>query len=846
MRSIQLSVISAVLLLLYSPRLDAAPTVSNLSLRGLQIGATTVLTIDGEDLLPEPQLLGSLPLAKVTLLPNGAPNRIQLEVTLAAEVMPGIYAFRLANAKGISVPFLLGVDRLPQQAFAPQISVVPIAMHGSIAGEQRLQMTLIGKRGQRLVADVEAQRLGSGLRPVIRLFDQRGVQIAWSGPQAAINMDARVDTLLPSDGNYTLELHDVLYRAPNPAPFRLKVGDLHYADLAFPLALSRGAKGSVRLLSSVPGDPKVELEFDGGLLPGELPVNWACVREFTGAQPRIAVSEFAEYVEQPAGGGLQEIPAIPAGINGILGAANEEDRYLLKVTPGAKLQFDVTARRRGSALDGVLSLLDEQGNGLASNDDRPGTPDPGLDFTVPEGANKIVVALRDLHRRGGAGFVYRIVVRDLGQPDFSVNVPTVAINVPPGGAQVIPVEVQRTGYGGPIEISIDGLPAGMQLTGNTIPAGATSGLVTVSAPNSAPAGAPGSPPAAAPVAARVAIVGKSVDPPRVRLARLPDTGISRGLPWLRSEIGLALTEPGPFALQWISEETNMPLGGKLPIKVAIQRAGGVAGNIRFRLLTTQPPIKKTVKQNNIDVQVDDVDRMLRLEGTPQFGPEVKEADLNLLVPVDLPMQPWSVVLVGELLAGETVVSSSTTIVRSCTPKGELPRLVFEDEEAFVAMLTQGGGQASLEAADKQSGKASLKVTPDQRFNPMLANLGVKIREKPAAGEFRYLQFAWKKKGGDSVCLQLNHDGAWGPGGSGRPDAKFRYHSGPGPECYGASLLVDAKLPEQFVVVTRDLFADFGEFTLTGLAFSPMNGEFALYDHLYLARTPGDFELVMPK
>jgi len=844
-RSILLCAISAALLL-PSRHGEAAPTITNLSLHGLQIGAATVLTIDGTDLLLDPQLLGSLPLAKVTLLPNGAPNRIQLEVTLAAEATPGIHAFRLANAKGISPPFLLGVDRLPQQAFAPQISALPIAMHGAIAGEQRLQMTLIGKRGQRLVVDCEAQRLGSGLRPVVRLFDQRGVQVAWSGPQAAITMDARIDTLLPADGNYTVELHDVLYRAPNPAPFRLKIGDLHYADLAFPLALSRGTKGPVRLLSSVPGDPSVEVEFGSGLHPGELPLNWTGVREFTGAQPQIAVSEFAEFVEQPSSGGLQEISTVPAGISGILGAANEEDRYQLKVTPGAKLQFEVIARRRGSVMDGVLSLLGEQGNSLASNDDRPGTPDPGLDFTVPEGVNKIVVALRDLHRRGGAGFVYRIVIRDLGQPDFSITVPTAALNIPPGGAQVIPVDVQRMGYGGAVEISIDGLPAGMQLAGNTIPAGANSGLVTVSAPNSAQAAAPASPPATASVAARVAVVGKSADPPRVRRARLPETGLSRGLPWLRSEIGLALTEPGPFVLQWISEETNLPLGGKLPIKVAIQRSNGVAGNIRFRLLTTQPPIKKTVKQNNVDVQVDDLDRMLRLEGTPQFAPEVKEVDLNLLVPVDLPMQPWSVVLVGELLSGETVVASCSTVVRSCMPKGELPRLVFEDEEAFVAMLTQGGGQASLESAEKQSGKASLKITPDQRFNPMLANLGVKIREKPAVGEFRYLQFAWKKKGGDSICLQLNHDGSWGPGGSGRPDAKFRYHSGPGPECYGASLLVDAKLPEQFVIVTRDLFADFGEFTLTGLAFSPMNGEFALYDHLYLARTPADFELVPAK
>ena len=48
-----------------------------------------------------------------------------------------------------------------------------------------------------------------------------------------------------------------------------------------------------------------------------------------------------------------------------------------------------------------------------------------------------------------------------------------------------------------------------------------------------------------------------------------------------------------------------------------------------------------------------------------------------------------------------------------------------------------------------------------------------------------------------------------------------------------------------MVVTRDLFADFGAFTLTGLALSPMDGDFALFDHIYLGRSVRDFELATP-
>jgi hypothetical protein len=143
---------------------------------------------------------------------------------------------------------------------------------------------------------------------------------------------------------------------------------------------------------------------------------------------------------------------------------------------------------------------------------------------------------------------------------------------------------------------------------------------------------------------------------------------------------------------------------------------------------------------------------------------------------------------------------------------------------------------------KYSGTASLRITPDQRYNPNLPGMSLKIRENPAPGEYRFLRFAWRKQAGRSICLQLAHDGKFGPAG-GKPS--FRYHAGPGPECYGASLSLDAKLPTDFVVVTRDLYADFGEFTLTGLGFSAIDGVHALFDHIHLARHLHDLELIKP-
>ena len=115
-----------------------------------------------------------------------------------------------------------------------------------------------------------------------------------------------------------------------------------------------------------------------------------------------------------------------------------------------------------------------------------------------------------------------------------------------------------------------------------------------------------------------------------------------------------------------------------------------------------------------------------------------------------------------------------------------PLPVFEDQPEFVANLSQGAGTATLLSEDHFTGAASVRVTPEQRYNPALPGLGVKIRQNPAPGEYRYLQFAWKKQGGQRVCLQVNHDGQWGPVPSVSP-LKFRYDAGPGPgESYGGA------------------------------------------------------------
>ena len=205
------------------------------------------------------------------------------------------------------------------------------ALDGSLTGGTILRTVFDGKAGQRVVVDLESRRLGSKLNPVVHLLDARNAKIAWGQTNPVIAGDARLATL-PSDGRYTVELHDALYCGAEPGEFRLKIGDLHFADGVFPLGGRRGTKGLFELIGTnlAPGQ-MVEADLAGGALV--LPAHWPSGQLLTGSAPPILVGDVPEIVEHSAGPNLQSVAA-PAAIDGRLLAAREEDRYLIGVTPG--------------------------------------------------------------------------------------------------------------------------------------------------------------------------------------------------------------------------------------------------------------------------------------------------------------------------------------------------------------------------------------------------------------------------------------------------------------------------------------------------------------------------------
>ncbi len=186
---------------------------------------------------------------------------------------------------------------------------------------------------------------------------------------------------------------------------------------------------------------------------------------------------------------------------------------------------------------------------------------------------------------------------------------------------------------------------------------------------------------------------------------------------------------------------------------------------------------------------------------------------------------------------QAAADSAPVHYRALAVGEQLPTLfrVFEELGTLTAVEADASGSAGIDASERHYGGRSIRVTPAGRFRLELP-AGVPIRERPLWGEARFIRFAVKKQGGGRVAVELE-------------DAQFReaaarYDLGPGKPAYDAATRIwQDNLPKDWVVMTRDLFADFGPLDVRALVVGAPDGEAAFIDHVYLARNPADFDLI---
>lgn len=629
------------------------PEITTVSQFGLQLGQTTMLVITGANLAPDSQLLLPPGIEKQVVRPTSNANRLEVDVTLAANLPTGCYPLRVRTLQGVSNAVAMGVDALPQIAAGASTPdkpiTLPAAISGTLSGQQQSRTWFMGQAGQRFVAELECKRLGAAMSPVLELKNARGapLNIQWGRP--AFDGDPRIETTLPVDGLYSIELHDLSYAAQGRNDYRLLIGDLKIADVAFPPAVVAGTERPVQLFGPGADEPLATLPADVKSASPGLPRSVAppSALGLSGPAPRVLATEAVEISEESqANGQFQSIdaqfaerPHVPVGVNGRIAKPDEVDTYVLQVKPGVALNISATSALRSTLSPQISVTSHPEGAVLAASEDKP-----VLDVTPPAAAVRVVV--KDVNGHGGPRSVYRLRIAPANQPEYSLNVSASGAVLARDGTAALRVDVTRAGYGGPVKIALVGAPD-VAVSPAEIPAGVSKAFLTLAMAN----------PAAAQAGAfyKAQLVGESLglNPPLRRGARNPGEGRLAMIPDDQGEIGLSVAGPAGLALEvgTLPPAFYKGIDTALPVSVAVKAPEGAAvvhHAIRLTLLTTESA-RQIVDPTDPGRQRKISAPLVRSAPGQALAPGEAAGRLQVLVPLDIGESDMDCVIRAEVV-----------------------------------------------------------------------------------------------------------------------------------------------------------------------------------------------------
>ena len=444
----------------------------------------------------------------------------------------GHHDIRVLSTYGVSNPrtFVVG-DRIefkevePNNTPAKATSVsINSVVNGEIANATDIDCFCFdGKKGQRVLLDLEAERIDSRLDATLRLLDAKGREIGES--RDAIGVDPFLDVTLPESGKYVVKIHDVIYRGQSDWTYRLTITDGPHIDAVAPHVLKAGETTVVTLYGrNLGGEIVKESGFDGRPIEKKVvTITAPGVTEPDSTEPgRGLISSitalrrgFDHLESSPSGSSnpvflslttdrvvVEQEPnddaehpqhvTLPCDISGVFGKPGDLDIYRFKAKKGESWVFDVGAERIGSPADPVVTLqqVDEKGTprDVASGEDtadRTGqnrfntaTVDATLRWSASE-AGTYQVVVNDLYssRRGDVRLSYRLQIRP-ERPDFrlvvlpeSPNLPD-ALTLNAGGRSVaILIALREDGFNNAIRVEAAELPPGVKCDPIMIPAG---------------------------------------------------------------------------------------------------------------------------------------------------------------------------------------------------------------------------------------------------------------------------------------------------------------------------------------------------------------------------------------
>jgi len=380
---------------------------------------TVMNTLDAQQLELVERFL-FVPRNPLQMTPSLVQN-VLVTIAVAADAKPGPRDFRLWTPQGFSPPRPLLITKAPhlqEPYFVPphrpqpepkSVVKLPCNLDGQIHPGQTDRWSLPRlKSGQVLTFRVFAREFQSYIgdavpgffNPVLRIVDAKGREVAFADDYFH-HPDPVLTFTVPAAGDYTLEIHDNLYRGR--------------ADFVYSIQVTEGWKFRPQM-------------YDLSLTP--LP---SC------AIPSNAVVKV---------------------FNGVVAKAGEVVSHRFRIDRAGDYGFDLVARRRGSPLDGRVTVFDAAGKRLAQFNDVTNTVHLGSVIQAecdPVGKLHLepgdyVAKVQDEANKGGRAYCYSLRIHR-PEPRFDIWVNASGMVAMPWRRQPVVFHVLRKdGFDQPITL----------------------------------------------------------------------------------------------------------------------------------------------------------------------------------------------------------------------------------------------------------------------------------------------------------------------------------------------------------------------------------------------------------
>lgn len=576
-----------------------------------------------------------------TFAPKANPflaETVQLQVTIAPDAEPGERELRLGTRVGLSNPLAFHVSQQPEfvenepnsskepapykkPQFArfskeparnltePVVDVtLPVIVNGQILPGDVDYYRFKATKGQQLVVVAKARDLIPYLadavpgwfQAVLALYDAKGNELAYEN-NFRFHPDPVLSCKIPSDGEYTLEIRDALYRGREDFVYRLTLAELPFVTSIFPLGGRAGTQTAVQMEGW--NLPQNRLTVDTkGRDPGTFPLFFKH-QGLASNQVPFAVDTLPECLEQEPNNqppSAQKV-SLPIIVNGRIDVPGDVDVFQFEGRAGQALVAEVMARRLDSPLDSVLKLTDAAGKQLAFNDDHEDKgsglnthhADSLIRTTLPADGT-YYLHLSDAQRQGSSAHAYRLRISS-PRPDFQLRLVPSSILARPG--MTVPITVyalRKDGFNQKIALSLKSALKGFSLGGGWVPPGQDQIRLTLTVPPDTL-----EKPFNLQLEGRAMIQGQEIVHPVVPADDLMQAFFYHHLVPAKNLMVTVLGgtgRPGPQVKLLAEEPVKLSAGGTATVRFTSSRGGAASPQLELH----EPPEGITIQKTSVD------------------------------------------------------------------------------------------------------------------------------------------------------------------------------------------------------------------------------------------------------